>query len=184
MSLARHQGLAQGCGTRRFATLIAAEKAVERGAQGQPAQCRLGAHWHLESAPAPSRKAPRHTGPGAGMRAMVLQRDSLGDPPWPCCVSCGTPVRPGGYSIHHRLDRSIGGRNEFPNLLTLCGSGTAGCHGRVTDLLDPHDIGKGYVLGSSQDPAREPVMVFTGPGCGILMLLTEDGDRVPVGGGA
>lgn len=166
--LARTTGLARGAGPKRTTGLRPRSKKRQR----------------LESASAPHRKPPRYTGPDAAMRAMVLQRDSLGDPPWPCCVSCGTPVRPGGYSIHHRLDRSLGGRNEFPNLLTLCGSGTTGCHGRVTDLADPHDTGKGYVLGSSQDPAREPVMVFTGPGCGILMLLTDDGDRVPVGGSA
>ena len=46
------------------------------------------------------------------------------------CVRCGKVVSPGQCSIHHRI---LGNRKDrrASNLITLCGSGTTGCHGWV-----------------------------------------------------
>lgn len=54
------------------------------------------------------------------------------------CFRCSVQLHrgQGGYSIHHRIRRGMGGskdptRNQPPNLILLCGSGTDGCHGWV-----------------------------------------------------
>jgi hypothetical protein len=54
----------------------------------------------------------------------VVERDGF------ACVRCGNGVAFGFRSVHHRKlgDRSL---NEPWNLITLCGSGTTGCHGWV-----------------------------------------------------
>jgi hypothetical protein len=62
---------------------------------------------------------------------LVLARDGNR------CARCGNHVhgeRGYGWSIHHRRPRGSGGTslgwvNTPGNLLTLCGSGTTGCHG-------------------------------------------------------
>lgn len=41
-------------------------------------------------------------------------------------------IGPGGWSVHHRKGRYPGG-DGYANGLVLCGTGTTGCHGRVTD---------------------------------------------------
>lgn len=56
-------------------------------------------------------------------RAAVKERDQG------MCVRCG---RPGG-NFDHRVNRSQGGRWAASNGQTLCGSGTTGCHGWVTN---------------------------------------------------
>lgn len=55
-------------------------------------------------------------------RAAVKERDQG------MCVRCGGP----GTNWDHRKNRSQGGRWEASNGQTLCGSGTTGCHGFVT----------------------------------------------------
>lgn len=67
-----------------------------------------------------------------------------------------------GRSIHHRMDRSIGGTNAMSNLITLCGSGTTGCHGDMTELrpFDGPNEG-GYWLRSWCDPLTHPVLYVT-----------------------
>ena len=44
------------------------------------------------------------------------------------CVVCGNRAQ----NWHHRLNRSRGGLDDDTNLVPLCGTGTTGCHGRVT----------------------------------------------------
>ena len=36
-------------------------------------------------------------------------------------------------NAHHRRNQSQGGRDDLSNLMLLCGSGTTGCHGYVTE---------------------------------------------------
>lgn len=45
------------------------------------------------------------------------------------CVRCGKPVHDfwPGFSCHHRQSRSVG-PDTLENRITLCGSGTTGCH--------------------------------------------------------
>ena len=80
------------------------------------------------------------------------------------CVRCGV-VLAGGGNVHHRRNRGMGGSrkaNVLPNLVTLCGSPTEGCHGSIT--LRPWEIDAeryGWVLPTNgkTDPATVPVMV-------------------------
>jgi hypothetical protein len=100
----------------------------------------------------------RDTGPSRKVRAMVLARDGY------ACVRCGVYIGlvPGErypHSIHHRIDRSLGGTNDPANLLTLCGSGTTLCHGVVTGL-DRWEWLAGYWLRSWQDPRQVPVLYY------------------------
>lgn len=77
----------------------------------------------------------RDTGPSKTTVALVLARDGE------ACARCGRGVdlsdRGWGWSIHHRCPRGMGGSKAVPwinlaaNLVTLCGSGTAGCHGHI-----------------------------------------------------
>ena len=79
------------------------------------------------------------------------------------------------YSIQHRKRRSQGGSNDLPNLLTVLGDGTRGCHARIDSRIDPDDEARGYTVRSWQDPALVPVMLFEPSGSGITVWLTADG---------
>lgn len=64
-------------------------------------------------------------------RTAVLKRDGY------LCQKCGRTVGLGA-NLQHRRARAAGGRGDgygvnFPeNLISLCGSGTTGCHGWIT----------------------------------------------------
>jgi hypothetical protein len=45
----------------------------------------------------------------------------------PECVACGGQ----GANGHHVLERDDGGDDDARNIVTLCGSGTMGCHGAL-----------------------------------------------------
>lgn len=76
--------------------------------------------------------SPRPTGPTDRTRTGVLNRDQY------LCQRCGRVVGLGA-NLQHRRARGAGGRGpgspiNFPeNLISLCGSGTTGCHGWVTE---------------------------------------------------
>lgn len=102
-------------------------------------------------------------------KQTVLQRDN-----W-TCVRCGRYVGPfGDYSIHHRRPRAMGGtkrpETDLPaNLITLCGSGTTGCHGQVESRREDARAA-GLLLWQSQTPSAEPVLTHRG-----LLLLDDEG---------
>lgn len=76
------------------------------------------------------------------------------------CVLCGDRLvwerrGPGGWSVHHREDRGMGGVKKArpgrvqpraylalpSNGILLCGDGVAGCHGKVTREEVPDELG-------------------------------------------
>lgn len=109
--------------------------------------------------PAKRKSSQRKTNKGLdALKAQARRRDDN------TCVRCGVVVGTGG-NVHHRRNRGMGGSrkaNVLPNLVTLCGSPTEGCHGSVT--LRPWEIDAeryGWVLptNGTADPATVPVMV-------------------------
>jgi hypothetical protein len=69
------------------------------------------------------------------------------------CEICGRP----GNNAHHRKNRSQGGTHDLSNLLLLCGSGTTGCHGWVTEHPGMSKL-KGWTVWRSDDPLKVPVL--------------------------
>lgn len=124
----------------------------------------------LRRLPAPRRG--HATGPDRATVALVLERDG-----W-SCTRCGGPTsgeRGRGWSIQHRRPRGMGGTrrvdaNSPANLLTVCGSGTTGCHGVME--TDRHvALEHGWLIPQTADPLREPVVL----GSGRIVWLTADG---------
>ncbi len=102
------------------------------------------------------RKTRRDVGPTPEVVEACLDRDS-----YSCCL-CGMGIGPEGrgvgWSLHHRLLRSQGPRHTPDNLLTLCGSGTTGCHSWVH--ANPVDARKGgWLLSGRQEPLAIPVLI-------------------------
>lgn len=118
---------------------------------------------------------PRDTGPDRATRALVLERDD-----WRC-FCCGTPILGQPYSLQHRDSRGMGGsknplKNSPANLITLLGSATTDCHGRVEQRHAADNVA-GYWLKTGQDPAATPVLHWRyGP-----VLLGHDGSVEPIG---
>lgn len=114
------------------------------------------------------------TKPTNETRRQVLHRDGFK------CAICGQPIDTGwsGYSIHHRRMRSQGhgydNLHEPGNLLTLCGSGTTGCHGWV-HAHPARAYRLGYLVHMGKDPATIPVYYRTVG----WQQLNADGARTP-----
>lgn len=93
-------------------------------------------------------------------RELVLERDNQS------CVSCGERIFGHDYSLHHRIPRGMGGSRvpwiDLPaNLLTLCGSGTTGCHGWV----ESHRVTArewGYLVRRPAEPCNVAVLTYAG----------------------
>ncbi|GAB2859260.1 hypothetical protein GCM10022221_68540 [Actinocorallia aurea] len=124
--------------------------------------------------PAPKRTEPararRSTGPSPDTRALVLARDGH------ACVVCGLDITRRPHNIHHRLPRGMGGSsdpaiNSPANLITVCGSGTTGCHGEIErnrEWAQDH----GWIVPRGMSPAASPIVLF---GCPGRFLLLSDG---------
>lgn len=112
--------------------------------------------------------------PTTETRRQVLARDGYK------CAICGHSIDESwsGYSIHHRRMRSQGAGydnlHEAGNLLTLCGSGTTGCHGWV-HAHPARAYRLGYLVHMGKDPATIPVYYRTGG----WQQLNPDGTRHP-----
>ena len=84
----------------------------------------------------------------------------------------------GGYSIHHRRPRGMGGSkdpvtNSPANLLLLCGSGTSGCHDRIErGRLEARS--NGWLVPYYDDPRLVPALRWRRS----LVWLTETGGLV------
>lgn len=96
----------------------------------------------------------------SGVRAIVYNRDDG------LCVRCGVylseyDMATARGSIHHRKLRSQGGPNTAANLITLCGSGTTGCHGWVHGHpAEARNLG--LIVHRIDDPASVPVLGWSG----------------------
>lgn len=107
----------------------------------------------------PMTRRPKDTGPDRTTRDLIKLRDE-----WRCCV-CGESVYDKQASIHHRRNRGSGGSsdpaiNRPSNLLLVCGTGTTGCHGALTDnaqRLVALDAGWIVLINTSDDPIDVPV---------------------------
>jgi len=112
----------------------------------------------------------RRTDPDRATVKLVRERDG-----W-ACVRCGNPAT---LTTQHRVARGMGGTraawiNQPANLLTLCGSGTTGCHGWVES--HPKDAtALGYACSRYVDPVDHPVRTWQG-----RVWLTNDGQAIPV----
>ncbi len=142
-----------------------------------PAAPRVGpARTPIKRSPRPA--APRtqaRTGPASKVVDAVRERDQGR------CVRCGGPAS----NTHHREGRGMGGRkgadsarvNGPAYLLSMCGSGTTGCHGWVTEHPAAAEV-EGYVLrrnATARPPACD-VPVLTADG---WALFDDDGTRQP-----
>lgn len=111
----------------------------------------------------------RRTDPSAATVKQVRERDGH------ACVRCGSTD---SLTTQHRVARGMGGTrapwiNEPANLITLCGSGTTGCHGYVE--ANPAKAKQlGYAVSKYNRPEDVPVRTWQG-----RVWLTNDGRTVP-----
>jgi 5-methylcytosine-specific restriction endonuclease McrA len=92
----------------------------------------------------------------AKVRALVLERDGG-------CLRCGHSIEGKPYSLHHRRGRRpLSGMPDphIPeNLVTLCGTGTSGCHEHVhSHPAESYDTGWMVHRSGCQHPAEVPVV--------------------------
>lgn len=87
-----------------------------------------------------------------------------------CCEVCG---QHGANNAHHRINQSQGGPDTLGNLMLVCGSGTTGCHGRIT--TSPHWAKRqGYTVPGTFNPCEIPLARwsrFTGH---VEVVLIDD----------
>jgi len=106
-------------------------------------------------------------------RRIVRRRDDFH------CQMCGKVLWAGQGSVHHRLNRGRGGSAKLERasiLITVCGDGVLGDHGRVTrNPAWAESIG--WLLPRNNpdiDPELEPILLFDG-----WFLLDDHGNRDP-----
>jgi hypothetical protein len=125
---------------------------------------------------AEKKQRPRYTGPPAATRLTVLERDEYR------CAVCGIGVLDIPFSIHHRRNRGSGGSsdpliNAPSNLLTVCGTGTTGCHGWIGDS-PAEAIEHGYAVSLNSQQATAEVPILHAALGGVFLL--DDGTVRPV----
>jgi 5-methylcytosine-specific restriction endonuclease McrA len=112
-------------------------------------------------------KRSKDSGPDRATVDAVLERDGHS------CVVCGGGLhgtRSLDWSIHHRKRRSQGGTNCPSNLVSVCGHGTAGCHGDI-HAAPAKAQEAGWLLKRDQDPTQ----VLMPHAVHGYILLTADG---------
>jgi hypothetical protein len=114
------------------------------------------------------------TGLSTKVRRQVADRDRG------TCLRCGAR----GTNVQHRIGRGMGGTSrsdvsELAALVTLCGSGTTGCHGHITTHPEESYATGWAIRRSDATPASEIPLTDLH---GSRFFLTEEGDIVPVDG--
>lgn len=105
------------------------------------------------------------------VRSMVKARD-LGR-----CQRCG---KAGATNLHHRINGGMGGsRTErvhgVAGRVTLCGSGTTGCHGWATALsTEVYRLGWAIRRNGTEMPSEVPLYRLNGS----MFFLTDEGTVV------
>jgi hypothetical protein len=94
------------------------------------------------------------------------------------CERCSVRL---AESMHHRRFRSQGGPWAPSNILHLCGDGTTGCHGVLTNTKGQRDEfeAAGWIVPSHADWRETPVLRH-----GEFVILLDDGGLEPVEKGA
>ena len=105
-----------------------------------------------------------------GNRIPQKVRDALHERAGSLCEMCSKPAN----NAHHRRNLSQQGQNVLSNLLLLCGSGTTGCHGWVTEHPAMSYRNGWSIEGDVQQPGDVPVRRR-----GDLVLLSDDGSITP-----
>lgn len=91
------------------------------------------------------------------------------------CERCGKDLLGGGVPVsrHHR-QRSRDGGDRLANLMLLCGTGTTGCHGWITEHpAEAAAPAYGWIVRTELDPAAVPVRLADG----YLYTLDDAGNR-------
>lgn len=89
------------------------------------------------------------------------------------CEICAEPAN----NAHHRRNKSQGGQDRLANLMLLCGSGTTGCHGEVTEHPEWATLCGYTIQGTVDGDAPETVPVYIR---GLRSLLEDDGTVVHI----
>jgi hypothetical protein len=94
------------------------------------------------------------------------------------CERCSVRL---AESMHHRRFRSQGGPWVPSNILHLCGDGTTGCHGVLTNTRGHRAEfeAAGWIVPSHADWREVPVLRH-----GVFVILLDDGGFEPVEKGA
>lgn len=146
---------------------------------GKPLQRRTPvAEVGRKAVKASKKTRPKNTGPDRTTRDLVKQRDD-----WRCAV-CGESVYDRQASVHHRRNRASGGSsdpavNRPSNLLLVCGTGSTGCHGDLTDNRQ-RDVAldAGWIV--STNSSDEPIQVPVHHALFGLVVLDDEGGWSPV----
>jgi hypothetical protein len=122
------------------------------------------------------RTGRRDTGPARPTRLTVLERDEYR------CSVCGQSVLEIPFNIHHRRNRGAGGSsdpaiNAPSNLLTVCGTGTTGCHGWIGSS-PAEALEHGYTVSLNSREATTDVPVVHAVH-GVVYLLDDGALRLP-----
>jgi hypothetical protein len=105
------------------------------------------------------RKTGKHVGESAGRKALEKR---VGDDGL-CEVRLFGVCFGRGGNAHHRQNRSQQGKWDVRNLLWVCGSGSTGCHGALTNTNGRRaEFEKeGWIVPSHEDPAKKDCLIYT-----------------------
>jgi hypothetical protein len=103
----------------------------------------------------PKAKVGRRPRASTSVRIPQSIRDDVLDRDERLCQRCGLALEGQRYSLHHRRRRQVGG-HTMANLVSLCGSGTTGCHGEIGSYRNDA-VRDGWIVPDGATPERWPV---------------------------